>query len=164
MIGLNAQHVRIRMWVTALPVRNIPKSLANLSADQQFWVQIDLISVRQGNKKIDSPEGVGIVIARARLNPRPYEIEANGVEAEFMHARKISFDRFWIPFCGPLHRFDRWHPVCPDRDKTMTVAGKVIPVQSHRRKMGRRLRGCRRSALPRRTLRCLRKCRRKERA
>jgi hypothetical protein len=34
------------MWVTALPVRNIPKSLANLSADQQFRVQIDLIAVR----------------------------------------------------------------------------------------------------------------------
>ena len=131
MVGLDPKHVGVSMRMPALPVGNVPICFSHLSADQKTRVQIDVITMSERNQKIQLAKRLGVVVTGARLNPSPNKIETNGVEAEFVHAREIGFNRFRIPLRRPLHGRLRRHPVRAHRDKTMAVAGEVIAIKMH---------------------------------
>ena len=67
------------MRMAALPVRYIPICLAHLPANQQTWVQINLIAVSESDQEVERAKRLGIVVAGAGLDPGPDKIETNRI-------------------------------------------------------------------------------------
>ena len=46
-VSFQAQHVGIRVWMPTMSPRHVPVRLPNFSANEQAWVKIDLVLVRE---------------------------------------------------------------------------------------------------------------------
>jgi len=85
--------------------------------------------------QVAGTKSFGIVVTGTRLDPCPNKIQANGIEAEFVHAREIRLDRLRVPLRGPLHGRLRRHPVGAHGNEAVTVMRKIVAVQAHCGKM-----------------------------
>jgi hypothetical protein len=82
------------------------------------------------------PEGFRVVVPGSRFEPCPHQIEANGVDAQFVHAGEIVLDRNRIPLIRPLHCLDSRHPIDADRDKAAPSASEAGAIQTNRFQRG----------------------------
>ena len=131
-VGFQAQHLRIRVRMTPVAPGHVPNRFADLVADEQAGLQVDLIAARQFDQFIELGERRRVVVAWARLEPGPHEVQADGVHAQFAHLAEIGFHACRIPFHGPLHGGLGGHPMHARGDKRPAVALEVVAVQTDR--------------------------------
>ena len=128
-VGLQAQHLGVGVRVPAVPPAHVPERLAHLAADEQGGVEIDLVPVCQADEKVKLPEGLGVIVAGARFEPRPEQVEADGVKAEVLHLGKVGLDARLVPLVRPLERCLRGDPVRADRHEAVAARREIVARQ-----------------------------------
>ena len=116
-----------------MAVRDVPVGLSHFTADEQRWMQINLILLCQRNYKVELFESLRVVIAGARLKPCPHHVQPRHVVTEVVHFGEIGFDICRVPLCWPLHRGFGRDPVRSNRKETFPVADKVSTIDTNLR-------------------------------
>ena len=132
-VGLQAQHFRVRLRIAAGTPRHIPEGLADFAADEQRGMQIDPVSMRERDQIIELLECLRVVDPRHRFEPPPQEVDPHRVELQLRHPREVRFDRRRIPVERPEDGALGGHPMCACHHKSPASSREVVAIQLHGR-------------------------------
>ncbi len=130
MSGLKAPHLRVGVWLPAVPPRNVPVGVADLAADEQGRVQQEAVSARRLEHVIEHPEVILVVAPGLRLDRRPEEVDPDGVETDRGHGAERAIERLGTDAPRPVRALDG-HDVRPDRQDGTAASAKVMPSGPH---------------------------------
>src|SRR5258708_4171905 len=102
-IRFQAKHLGVGVRMASMPPRHVPIRFADLAADKQAGMKINLILVSEHDQVVKLLKGHRIVIPGTWLEPGPHHVEAEDGVNEFVHLGKIGFDVFRIPLYWPRH-------------------------------------------------------------
>src|SRR5438046_9124206 len=91
------------MGMASMSPAHVPIGFANLTADKQTWMKIDLVLMSERYQIIELLKRDRIVIAGPRLEPSPHHVQEHNAIAELMHLREIGFNSLGIPLHPPTH-------------------------------------------------------------
>ena len=117
------------MGMASMSPGHVPIGFANLTADKQTWMKIDLVLMSERYQIIELLKRDRIVIAGPRLEPSPHHVQAHNAIAELMHLREIGFNILGIPLHRPLHRSFGRNPMCAHGNKSLPIACEIGAVE-----------------------------------
>src|ERR1035441_5965424 len=129
LVGLQAQHLRVRVRVAPVTPGNVPVSFAHFPADEERGMQINPVAMRERDEVIELLKGFRIVIPGARLKPGPEQVQPHRVEAEFAHLDEVGFDILRIPLLRPLPARLGRNPVRAYGNEPAPLARKIVALE-----------------------------------